>query len=149
MIPDDVAILCDRQEGGPGRDDVPCVLDEFEKLGIPQDSELAEIGINYNMAMLSNAGNSLEQLIDPCWPAGDMASAAEFVHNHWEIGSNYIPLTTLEGEGAYLYDILTGQIWNFELARRKDFRTGRLSPLFCSFFGFLRWYLEDVNTAPE
>ncbi len=143
MIPTRLEELCSRQAGDGGRDDAACVAEELENLGIAADSEFAQVASAYNLAMLSKGGASLEQLIDPCWPIRDMASAAEFAHSQWQIPSNFVPFTTLEGEGAYLLDTATGKIWDFALQRRDEFCSGSQMPMFEGFFEFLMWYLED------
>ena len=66
-----------------------------------------------------------------------------FAHEVWELPEKYVAFTSVEGEGAYLYDKVTGQVWDFELASREAFLAGKHQPKWNSFFEFMTWYLGD------
>ena len=121
---------------------------EFEELGIPTDSQLAQVARRYNMALLVDEGPSLEQLEDPYWPQGSMLSSARFVHDTWGLPDNFVPVSSCEGEDCYLYDKTSGAVWDFDLALRSEFLAGAKVPMFVEFFDFMRWYLGAPD-APQ
>jgi hypothetical protein len=56
--------------------------------------------------------------------------------------NHFICLTSTEGQGAYLYDINTEAVYDFELSQDGKLTSGELKPRWSSFFDFLRWYLS-------
>lgn len=140
MIPEDLVRACVRNSRREWREDRELAIWELLNLGISPDTEFGQIASRFNLAMLTDYGPSYEQLVDVCW-GGGIAGAAEFVHSVWELPERFVPFTSCEGEGAYLYDRTSGEVWDFSLATRTGFMAGEQSPMFVSFFDFMRWYL--------
>ncbi len=67
--------------------------------------------------------------------------ATRFVRTVWETPGDIICLTTTEGEGAYLYDMTSGSVYDFDLADQSALAARTLQPRWKSFFDFLGWYL--------
>lgn len=148
MIPLELRDLCDGKNAARGETGLRDVRRALELLNISPASELGQVAARYNLAMLTHQGPSREQLIDFCWPFDDIASAHEFIVSTWEIPDNFVPLTSCEGEGAYLYDRDAGGVWDFSLAERERFVAGECTPMFDSYFAFLTWYLGG-NASPR
>jgi hypothetical protein len=145
VIPEDLVTACVRHARSEWREDGDLAIQELLNLGISPDTEFGQIASRFNLAMLTDFGPSNEQLIDVCW-GGSMADTAEFVHSTWGVPERFVPFTSCEGEGAYLYDRTSGEVWDFSLASQAGFVAGEQSPMFVSFFDFMRWYL-DVTPA--
>jgi hypothetical protein len=148
MIPSHIAKLCDRKNALRKPEDMDCVVRELELLNIAKDSGFAQVALRYDIGNLTTLGRSLEELIDLCCPDEQISSTTEWVRLAWEIPENFIPITTCEGKGGYLYDRNTDSVWYFELAFREEFLEGKCEPMFDTFFEFLNWYLGASNAKP-
>lgn len=146
MIPRDIEKLCILSTGPRPLGESRNVARELNALGINPESELGAVAERFNLAFLLAGENSFAELNDPVWPEGAMARTTSWMHETWELPANLIPLTSLEGEGGYLYDCNTGAVWDFELAYCEDFLAGSRTPMFTSFFDFLAWYLGGTTS---
>jgi hypothetical protein len=71
--------------------------------------------------------------------------ATSFVREVWDVPARFICLTTTERDGAYLYDSVSGAIYDFSLNQQKELPEGTLSTRWISFFQFIRWYLSSAR----
>jgi hypothetical protein len=141
MIPAQLRELCEKQPGKIHRADRGEAQRALQDLGIPLQSEFAEFYLEYSpINFLSTT--SYESLSDVSEPTRQVEIVTEFAHEVWQIPSQFICFTSGEGEGGYLYNILDGSVWDFELSTRQEFLDGKQSPMFSSFFAFLVWYLR-------
>ena len=118
------------------------VNEALEALGIPLDSEFGDFFREYAVTSLASPGDKAE-LRDLLEPTTQIMHVTQFVHEVWELPENYICLSSVQSEGAYLYDRDTGAVWDFDLADREDFIAGRQKPAWNSFFEFMNWYLSE------
>lgn len=136
-IPERLLRLIAAQSGDNLRNDVEQSNAEAElsQLGVTKDSELWMV---YSQFCVVNffSKSSFEALVDVCVPGPEIKVGTAFVHEVWNVPANFIALTTCEGEGAYLYDIVTGSVSDFAIPERFE-------KLFDSFFEFLEWYLQE------
>lgn len=144
MIPERLKKLVEKQVGNVYRSDTQSVKNALSELGISLDSEFAEFFLAYRITLfLSEVSN--EELCDLTEPSEQIKVGTNFVHEVWGVPENYICFTTVEGEGCYLYDKITGTVSDFELATREEFLTGETTTKWGSFFEFMMWYLGDSD----
>ena len=104
------------------------------------DSQFAQLYLAYKLLSFQS-DVSYEELIDVAKPNRAVAVGTRFAHEIWGLPDKYVAFTSIEGEGAYLYDRENGQVWEFELASRDAFLAGMQQPKWNSFFEFMEWYL--------
>ena len=140
MVPDQLIELVEQQAGNVHRSNPEIVRNALLELGVSLESEFAEFFLSFAITLfLSDVSD--EELCDIAEPTEQIKVGTEFVHEVWGIPENYICFTTAEGEGAYLYDKVSGGVWDFELASRKRFLSCEIGAQWESFFGFMIWYL--------
>lgn len=71
----------------------------------------------------------------------------EYIQDRYEIPANYIPLTSDEGEGMYLYEKFTGEVYNYYLRDHDQFTSGKCNPEWASFQAFLEWYFNTAQAS--
>ncbi len=154
MIPDSILRRLEHQGCSPRIGDDEKVREVLAELGIPSGCELAECLLRYDPSdFLSDTAH--EQLMDVVVPVAEgeepvpfdawdtpIGMATQFVREVWELPDTLICLTSCEGEGAYLYDIVSGAVYDFDLGERSEFVSGKLAPPWKSYFEFLDWYLS-------
>lgn len=70
---------------------------------------------------------------------------ADYVWDRYEIPGNFLPLTSDEGEGMYLYDVRTQAVHDYYLERHDQFVLGQVQPRWKSFHDFMAWYVDDAD----
>ncbi len=141
MIPDRLKVLVEQQLGDVHRTDRQSVENALAEIGVPLNSEFAEFFLTYTITLFRSSV-STEQLCDIAEPTNEIALGTNFVHEVWELPRHFICLSSVEGEGAYLYDLKTGQVFDFDLSERENLLNGVTKPKWDSFFNFMIWYLE-------
>ena len=141
MIPKALKASIERQVGDARRMNREGALRALEELGVPQESEFSEFYENYQITIFESP-ISHEQLCDVLEPSKQVALGTRFVREVWGLPDNYICFTSAEGEGAYLYDRSSGKVFDFSLATRDEFVSGKEGPRWDGFFEFMLWYLE-------
>ena len=143
MIPKELRDKVEQHRcGNIDRTDPDAVNEALEELRIPLKSEFGDFFREYAVTALGNPGEKAE-LRDLLRPTAQIRDVTHFAHEVWELPENYICLSSVEGEGGYLYDRDTGAVWDFDLADREDFIAGRQKPAWNSFFEFMNWYLSE------
>jgi hypothetical protein len=142
VIPQGLVRLINRQEGEVIRSDRAAAEKALRTLGIPLQSEIAEFFLNYQISLFLSRVSD-EQLCDVASPTEEIAQGTQFAREVWQIPDNYVCLTSVQGEGAYLYDKASGKVWDFDLASRDALLGGKLKPRWNGFFDFLSWYLGN------
>ena len=141
MVPTKLVDLVSKQPGDTVRLDKKAVKDCLNELGVSPSSELAIFYLDYKVSTFcSNASD--EELLDVVSPSGAISRASNFVHEVWELPENFICLSSVEAEGCYLYEKISGSVYDFDLADREDLIEGKLEPRWPSFFSFMIWYLS-------
>jgi hypothetical protein len=119
---------------------------EMIKLGITPESEFFAFFSEFNASVLFST-SSYEELMDVSEPTPQIAAGTTFVREVWEIPSEFICLTSCEGEGCYLYSTKSNAVYDFSLAEWDEFMRNPVAR-WKSFFDFIEWYLspkvEDV-----
>lgn len=154
MIPNHLQRLLDERGYSPRTDDKEAIRTTLDALGIDPVSELGGFYLEYDPTCLQSRV-SYQQLEDVVAPMIDgaasppvdpsrtpVALATAFVRAVWEVPAVMICLTTAEGEGAYLYDLTSGAIYDFALSQQAELCNDKLPPRWTSFFEFLEWYLS-------
>ena len=59
------------------------------------------------------------------------------------IEKRYLQLSSIEGEYSYFYDKETDALYGVDWKDMNDFMTGKLKPLFSTFYDFLEWYYGE------
>lgn len=142
MIPEKLKMLVEQQLGNIHRKNKLAVERALVELGILFDSEFAEFFFEY-VITLFQSDVSDEQLCDLIEPTDEIAIGTKFVHEVWELPERYICLTSIQSEGAYLYDKETGKVRDFDLSLREDFLAGKSQIEWAGFFDFMIWYLSE------
>jgi hypothetical protein len=140
MIPKELRAAIERQPGNIHRSNPGAVDQALEELGIASDSEFGTFFREY-VITLFRSDVSDEELCDLLEPTAEISTGTRFIHDVWELPEKYVCLSSVQGEGAYLYDRDTGEVLDFDLAHRDDFLAGKQKPISKGFFEFMSWYL--------
>jgi len=90
---------------------------------------------------------SLEQILeyynDPSFWWDDVDE--EIKEQYPNAPKRYIQISNQEGEGGLYYDIDKDTVYNVNWGEEEDMITGKLKPMFNSFYDFLEWYYGDED----
>lgn len=142
MIPIQLKKLVEQQPGKVHRTNREAVERALSDLNVSFDSEFAEFFLAYTITLFKSDVSG-EQLCDVAEPTPEVALGTHFVHDVWELPEQFVCLSSVQGEGAYLYDRNTGKVWDFDLGCREDFLSGGQPAKWNSFFEFMTWYLGE------
>jgi hypothetical protein len=122
------------------RGDVGVVEDAPAELGVEPTSDCAAFYREFEGPFISpRPVPDLDELVD--FGSSIMGSRGYF-SDRYELGRNYLPLTSDESEGAFLYDVRTGAVFDFSPAEYDAFRAGRVAPRWGTFGEFLDRYFD-------
>ncbi|PAU59955.1 hypothetical protein BZL41_16265 [Pseudomonas sp. PIC25] len=141
MIPPQLISLIEKQPGNIHRANTESVVEALKALDISLESEFAEFFLNYVITFFKSTASN-EELCDIAEPSNEIEVGTDFIHEVWELPENFICLTTVQGEGCYLYDKKNGEVLDFSLAQRAEFLAGKVGLKWNTFFDFLTWYLS-------
>jgi hypothetical protein len=116
----------------------------LQKLNVPPESEFAEFFLAYTITLFLSEVSD-EELCDIAEPSEQIKDGTDFIHEVWGLPENYICFTTAEGEGCYLYDKVSGKVWDFELKTRDRFLRGEIPAKWDGFYEFMIWYLGTTE----
>jgi hypothetical protein len=139
VVPEPIRALAKTRIGDIFRNDLAAAQDQLRALGIQSDTQLAAFFLEFNATNMSST-SSFEELQELSSPSPQIQSATRFVHEVWGLPREYVALTSCEGEGGYLYSILTGAVYDFDLATREAF-LDHPHPKWKDFNTFIEWYL--------
>src|SRR5262245_33245450 len=108
-IPSQLKKLIEQQPGDRFRTNRAAAERALADLGVPLDSEFAQLYFAYKL-MLFRSEVSNEDLRDVAEPNCAVAIGTRFAREVWELPDKYVAFTSMEGEGAYLYDRETGAV---------------------------------------
>lgn len=140
MIPIALQNLIEAQQGIVRRSRRDAAIAAILELGVAPTSDFAEFYQNYKVTSF-HSDHSDEQLCDVSEPSKEIATGTQFIREVWGLPESLICFTDAQAEGAFLYDRETGAVWDFSLATRDDFVSGKEKPRWSSFFHFLSWYI--------
>jgi hypothetical protein len=141
MIPKPLRAAIESQTGNFHRLNVKEVFHALNELGIDPNSQFGIFFREYVVTFFRSQVSD-EELCDLLEPSAEILVGTKFVHDVWGLGKNFVCLTNIQGEGAYLYDIYTGCVWDFDLRQRDNFLSGKCVPKWSGFFDFLSWYFS-------
>ncbi|WP_380189376.1 hypothetical protein [Iodobacter arcticus] len=119
---------------------------ELISLGVREGGELHSFFTEFQIGFFRSQ-TSDEELSDICEPTPEIATGTSFVHDVWVLPQEFICITSVQGEGCYLYSNITEAVYDFSLADRVSFIENP-QPRWGSFFEFMHWYLApDVENA--
>lgn len=117
------------------------VTGTLNSLGVDPLSDFGQFYTKFKGRFPSSQGKlELLELVGPGIPT--IPDQTEYIQDRYEIPANYIPLTSDEGEGMYLYEKLTGEVYNYYLRDHDQFISGKCNPEWASFQEFLEWYFN-------
>lgn len=76
-----------------------------------------------------------------------IGNSTAFVRATWEVPDDFVCISSIEGEGAYLYRIGSEAIYDFDLGQSEPLAAGEITPRWPNFFAFLNWYLVGDSAA--
>lgn len=123
------------------RNNVEKARSQMAMLGVRPGSEFYAFFSEFTAVNLTSV-TSDEYLRDVADPTPQIAASTGFVREVWELPSEYICMTSCEGEGGYLYSTVTEAVYDFSLALRESFLASP-TPAWPTFFTFLEWYLAQ------
>ena len=98
--------------------------------------------------MPTNELLSLEQILenynDPSFWWDDIDD--DIKKQYPDAAKRYLPISTQEGEGGLYYDTKTDSVYDVDWGEEEDMISGKLKPMFNSFYDFLEWYYGDEDT---
>jgi hypothetical protein len=103
----------------------------LQDAGIPANSELAHFYTRFG----ASTCRGWYDLNEP----DRIAEATQYAQDEWGVPANFVALTGFEGEGVVLYALETGEVYDVELHRLKEFLNGSLEPIAKTFEGYLLW----------
>jgi hypothetical protein len=146
-VPAKIQELALSRKGEVLRLDVGLAQREMLKLGISANSEFFAFFSEYQAVNLYSTV-SYETLCDVSEPTAQIAEGTAFVHEVWALPSEFVCITSCEGEGCYLYSTRTEAVYDFSLAARDDFIRNPI-PSWRTFFEFAEWFLSPSEVTNE
>jgi hypothetical protein len=140
-VPTDIAVLMAAQRGAVRRSDPGAALEELLHLGVEPESQLAMFCAEYQVSPVSSSV-SAEELMDPVSPTRQLRGVTAFVRDTYEVPTDFVCLTSAEGEGFILYELSTGAVYDVDARHVPALTRGLLQPRWVDVFAFLRWYLQ-------
>lgn len=116
---------------------------ELKKVGIDVASDIGQFYLHAEDGpTFMSGGKEIYQL---CWfiKNTNFDLALKRAHEVLEIPDEYIPLDSFEGECGFFYNKISGEVIELSLGESlSNFKSGRLSPQWLSFNGFLESFFE-------
>ena len=140
MIPLDIDAAMRLQPGEIIRTDVESAKRGLIELGVREGSEFWDFFVNYVSTHFPSEA-SFEELCDVAIPSNEMMSGTEFVADVWGVPPGYVCMTSVQGEGCYLYDVSTEKAFDFNVGDSEKLISGELPCSWDSFNDFIRWFL--------
>lgn len=142
MIPEAIVDRMREQGDYVVRRDVLVAKRELLALGISEGSEAFCFFAEYVAAEIEDSECDVE-LLDPSSPTPQMSSATDFVRELYGVSNRFVCISSTEGEGFFLLDILEGGVYDVEIPIEDALNEGRVEPSWTSFFSFIEWFLPD------
>ncbi|MBN6077125.1 hypothetical protein HYE59_06170 [Aggregatibacter actinomycetemcomitans] len=120
------------------REDVEEAVRILSKLGLHQNDEVFEYYSNIYGGNIINP-RMTDEIIDIA--DDSIFDTLDYVRERYELPEHFIPLTSDESEGMYLYSKLDKKVYNFNMESYEEI-TNNLIPKWNSFYEFILWYIE-------
>lgn len=142
-IPESLVERMEEQGDYVVRQDVELARREMNALGVNAQSEAYCFFSKYVPAAAVYDAHCYEELVDPCSPTPQMREVTEFVRETYGVGERFICLTSAEGEGFYLLDVVRGGVYDVDVPVSRELNEGDVEPTWPSFFAFMDWILPE------
>ena len=114
----------------------------LQTLGVALNTEFADFYLKYQGCFISP--RPVSELMDIDGPEiPNIAAELGYVQDRYDLPANYLPLTTDEGEGMYLYAINSGTVYDMDFDNLPDLLTNKLPPRWPDFNAFLIWFFSE------
>lgn len=115
----------------------------LEQLGLNPSTEVYEY---YSQIYGGNIINprAIDEMIDIADEV--IFDTLDYIRDRYEISSDFIPLTSDQAEGMFLFNVKDHKIYDFDLACYEDFINGT-NPRWGSFYDFLLWYITPESKS--
>ncbi|WCM27316.1 hypothetical protein NDN01_25605 [Sphingomonas sp. QA11] len=137
-IPNDLTKLCEQNAFCWHRNSPKYIDEAFDQFGWERSGELYEFLLIY--ALQFNAIKFGYELLDIVDEDGRISDNIEFFYEELGIERDFIPLSSFEAGGAYVYRIRDGKV--FEIKSNADLGQFEYEEIAGSFFNFMRIYLS-------
>lgn len=144
MIPTEVKNFLSKEGSAVLRQNKIDALRAMDQLGVDRGSDFWEFYENYQGPFISpRPAADLYDIIE----LSGIVDAVEYVRDRYHLEDRFLPLTSDESEGMYLYDTASGAVFDFYLRDYKEFVAGNIPPRWPNFNEFLRWYFDENAQA--
>lgn len=146
MIPAEVEAYLAGEIGDIFRENKRSAEEILRSLGVDLNTEFAEFYLKYQGGF--GSPRPIAELIDIEGPQiPNMPREIEYVRDRYELPEQYLPLTTDESEGMYLYNKDDGAVYDMDFYNLPDLLAGKLKPRWPTFNEFLVWYFTPGETS--
>jgi hypothetical protein len=116
------------------------VSSNIKSLGLAGHEEIEEFFSSYDLAGVS--GGREVELLDLCSPSNEILETTEWAKDIYQIGENFVCLTSGEGEGFILYSKTDRKVYDVSVSEIPALKDGQVCPNWNSFFELIEWYLS-------
>ncbi len=108
-------------------------------LFVEEDSELGKFYLNYGSYCVRGwyELNEIEEI----------GNWTEYARDELGVSSEFLALTSIEGQGITLLNRNTGEVYDIEYGQFEDLKEGKIEPIATSFNGFLEWCMEKSEKS--
>ncbi|QTL39047.1 SMI1/KNR4 family protein [Xenorhabdus budapestensis] len=139
MIPKKVSDYIKSKDWYILREDNASCVDAIRALGIDLSSEFSSFYQEIYCDLISP--KPIADLLD----IDDIKEQFDYIKDRYELSDDYIPLTSDESEGMYLFNKKNNSVYDFNLSEYDSFIEGKINPRWSSFNDFLIWYFDESN----
>ena len=139
MIPESVKAYLAEVPDAAERKNREGVHDALRILGVDPASEFGEFYLEYEGPFLSP--RPLQDLYD-LTELSSILGSLDYIRDRYKLGEKFLPLTSDESGGMYLYNKEDGAVYDFYLRDYKPFMAGSIGPRWSSFNQFLQWFFD-------
>ncbi|WP_157297593.1 MULTISPECIES: SMI1/KNR4 family protein [Photorhabdus] len=139
MIPEKVSNYIKSKGSYILREDKINCIDTIHSLDIDLSSEFSSFYQEIYCDLISP--KPIADLLD----IDDIKEQFYYVKDRYDLPDEYIPLTSDESEGMYLFNKKNGSVYDFNLSEYDTFMKGKISPRWKTFNDFLIWYFDESN----
>ena len=110
MIDHRIEAFLSKHSGVMLRGEDQSARDALAELSIAPDSELASFYMRYQGPFISP--RRFRELLDIEYPTAEVVEQTDYVRGEYGVPDDFVCLTTIEGEGMYLYQVSTGAVFD-------------------------------------
>ncbi|MET1080329.1 MAG: SMI1/KNR4 family protein [Pseudomonas sp.] len=142
MIPVQVKKFLGKSTDDVHRYDYQSALKALHNLGVAPSTEFGEFYLEYQGGFISP--RPVAELLDiegPAIPA--VPDQTDYARDRYQLPEKFLPITSDESEGMYLYNKEDKAVYDFDLSEYKAFMDGKIPARWESFNEFLVWYFDE------